>query len=327
VATGIVTTVRRQGIGSELKLGESSIPVKPTMRATQPAVRVNGLTKRFGALTVVDNLSFDVQPGEAVALWGPNGAGKTTLIKCLLGLFPFKGSAEIFGKRCGMQGKESRRLLGYVPQEVKLHSDQTLLECVRFYARLRRVAVARGVALLNEWGLGAAHDRAIRDLSGGMRQKLALVLALLSDPPVLLLDEPTSNLDLGAREEFGRLLARLKAAGKTLVFCTHRAGEILTLADRVVMLQAGKKVEEGSPLQLRHRLLKKSVLRLTVTPEFRQQTVAVLEQGGYCVRADGGEVWVDVPAGHKAELLALLQQAGVHLLDFDVESDRGFQGD
>jgi nitrous oxidase accessory protein len=320
-----VTGVGRWPVGLADRAARLIASVTPS--AATAAVRVAGLSKRFGKTTVVDNLSFDVLPGEAVALWGPNGAGKTTLIKCLLGLHRFTGSAAIHGHPCGPRGKESRRLLGYVPQEVKLHPDQTVLECARFYARLRRVPVARATELLAEWGLGGVQARAVRDLSGGMRQKLALVLALLSDPPVLLLDEPTSNLDVGTREEFGRLLARLKAAGKTLVFCTHRAGEILGLADRVVLLQAGRKVEEGSPDELRHRLLKPAVLRLAVTAETRPQVVRVLEAAGYVVRADGGEVWVDVPAGRKADALARLHQAGVPPLDFDVESHRGFQGD
>ncbi|HET6574399.1 MAG TPA: ABC transporter ATP-binding protein [Fimbriiglobus sp.] len=294
---------------------------------TPPAVRVAGLTKRFGAVAAVDGLSFEVRPGEAVALWGPNGAGKTTLLRCLLGLVPFEESAAVFGRPCGLRGKESRRLLGYVPQEVKLHPDQTVIESVRFYAKLRRVDPQRGVELLAGWGLADVHDRAVRHLSGGMRQKLALVLALLSDPPVLLLDEPTSNLDVATREEFGRLLARLKAAGKTLLFCTHRAGEIISLADRVVVIQAGKKVAEGTPDELRNRILRPAVLRLAVPAEYRQDAVKVLGNAGYSVRADGGELWVDVPAGRKAEPLALLQQAGVPLVDFDVESDRGFQGD
>ena len=118
-----------------------------------------------------------------------------------------------------------------------------------------------------------------------MRQKLALVLALLSNPPVLLLDEPTSNLDVGTREEFGRLLARLKANGKTLLFCTHRAGEILSLADRVVVLRSGKKAEEGSPEELRHRLLKPAVLRLTVLAGRREEAVGLLRAAGFRVLA------------------------------------------
>jgi ABC-type multidrug transport system ATPase subunit len=277
-------------------------------------------------VTAVDDLSFEIRPGEAVALWGPNGAGKTTLIRCLLGLIPFEGTATVLGLRCGLRGKAARRVLGYVPQEIKLHPDQTVAECVRFYTRLKRVDAARGAALLAEWGLRDAADRAVRHLSGGMRQKLALVLALLSNPPVLLLDEPTNNLDAATREEFGRLLAKLKADGKTLVFCTHRAGEIVTLADRVVVLEGGKKVADGSPSELRQRLLRPAVLRLAVMPDYRQRAVAVLEEHGYGVRADGGELWVDVPAGKKAGPLALMQQVGVPVVDFDVESDRGFTG-
>jgi nitrous oxidase accessory protein len=323
---GFVSLARWQGL-LPTAATPAAEPKAPPAAEAQAAVRVAGLTKRFGAVAAVDALSFEVRPGEAVALWGPNGAGKTTLLRCLLGLVPFEGSAAVFGRPCGLRGKESRRLLGYVPQEVKLHPDQTVIECVRFYAKLRRVDPRRGADLLAEWGLADVHDRAVRHLSGGMRQKLALVLALLSDPPVLLLDEPTSNLDVGTREEFGRLLARLKAAGKTLLFCTHRAGEIISLADRVVVIQSGKKAAEGTPEELRNRILRPAVLRLAVPAGYRQDAVKVLQTAGYPVRADGGEVWVDVPAGRKAEPLALLQEAGVPLVDFDVESDRGFQGD
>ncbi len=327
LAGGFVFAVRWQGLLPTPVAAPAAEPKKAPPVEAPPAVRVAGLTKRFGAVAAVDDLSFEVRPGEAVALWGPNGAGKTTLLRCLLGLVPFDGSASVHGRPCGLRGKESRRLLGYVPQEVKLHPDQTVLECVRFYAKLRRVAPQRGVELLAEWGLADVHDRAIRHLSGGMRQKLALVLALLSDPPVLLLDEPTSNLDVATREEFGRLLARLKAAGKTLLFCTHRAGEIISLADRVVVIQAGKKAAEGTPDELRHRILRPAVLRLAVPTYRREDAAAVLRVAGYSVRAGGGEVWVDVPAGHKAQPLALLQEVGIPLVDFDVESDRGFQGD
>jgi nitrous oxidase accessory protein len=324
---GLVCLARWQSLMPTATTPVAEPKAAPSAPEAPPAVRVTGLTKRFGAVAAVDGLSFEVRPGEAVALWGANGAGKTTLLRCLLGLVPFEGSAAVMGQPCGLRGKESRRRLGYVPQEVKLHPDQTVIECVGFYAKLRRVNPQRGVELLAEWGLGDVHDRAVRHLSGGMRQKLALVLALLSDPPVLLLDEPTSNLDVATREEFGRLLARLKAAGKTLLFCTHRAGEIISLADRVVVIQAGKKIAEGTPEELRNRILRPAVMRLAVPAEYRQDAVKVLGEAGYPVRADGGEVWVDVPAGRKAEPLTLLQAAGVPLVDFDVESDRGFQGD
>lgn len=297
----------------------------PLADTTAVAVRVARLSKRFGAHRVLTEVSFEIRAGEAVALWGANGAGKTTLIRCLLGLIPCEGECSVLGRPCGLAGKESRRLLGYVPQDVKIRGDHTVLGCLKFYAALRGVSVERGKELLAGWGLGDVHDRSLRQLSGGMLQKLALVLALLSDPPVLLLDEPTSNLDVAAREEFGRLLARLKAAGKTLVFCTHRPGEIMSLADRVVVLEGGQVVAQGTPQELGPRLLRPAVLRLTVAPDQRAAAVAALRESGFSARGDGGEVWLDVPAGRKSEAIGRLQAAGIRLYDFDIESDRGFQ--
>ncbi len=215
---------------------------KSNCEPSQPAIAVSGLTKRFRKVTAVDDLSFQVQHGEVVVLWGLNGAGKTTVIRCLLGL-----SAHVHGHVCHRGSKAARRLLGYVPQEVCLHADQTVLEAVSFYARLRRVDRRSALKLLADWGLKDAEHRAVGHLSGGMKQKLALVLALLSDPPVLLLDEPTSNLDAQSRYEFGKLLQQLKRDGKTLVFCSHRAAEVWRLADRVIVLEQGRKVAEGAP--------------------------------------------------------------------------------
>lgn len=314
--------------GQALQRDSAAAPSRSRPSARLPetvAIKVSGLSKRFGAVSVLRNVAFELRSGSAVALWGPNGSGKTTLMRCLLGLLPFEGECEVFGRRCGLRSKESRRLLGYVPQEVKLRADHTVIGCVRFYAALRAVPLQRGVQLLEEWGLSHVHGRQVRHLSGGMLQKLGLVLALLSDPPVLLLDEPTSNLDVATREEFGRLLARLKAAGKTLLFCTHRSGEILSLADRVIVLRDGAVAADGTPDELRDRLLRPAVLRLIVPAEQREAAVQTLQSGGFAARADGGEIWLDVPAGRKPEVIVLLNQADITVFDFDVESDRGVQ--
>src|SRR5262249_36898613 len=150
------------------------------------------------------------------------------------------------------------------PQEVRLHADQSVRETVRFYARLRRVAADRVDQLIDEWGLREFEHRQVRQLSGGMKQKLTLVVALLSDPPVLLLDEPPSNLDAQARREFGELLEHLKAAGKTLLFCTHRPSEVWKLADRVLVLSSGRKVAEGPPERVSEHLLEPAQLCLIV---------------------------------------------------------------
>ncbi|MHB1427057.1 MAG: nitrous oxide reductase family maturation protein NosD, partial [Gemmataceae bacterium] len=215
----------------------SSACLPVSLPSRQPAISVSGLTKRFGSVLAVADLSFEVGLGETVALWGPNGAGKTTILKCLLGLIPFEGTARVQGTVCGPRGKAARRLLGYVPQEIRLHPDQTVREAIDFYARLRKAPQTRVGELLAEWQLCDITERPVRHLSGGMKQKLALVIALLSDPPVMLLDEPTSNLDTRTRQELDELLERLKKAGKTLLFCSHRAGEIGRLADRVLILE------------------------------------------------------------------------------------------
>ncbi|HEY7428662.1 MAG TPA: ABC transporter ATP-binding protein, partial [Gemmataceae bacterium] len=288
---------------------------------SSPALVVSGLTKRFGSLLAVADLSFEMRLGECVALWGPNGAGKTTILKCLLGLVPFEGTAQVQGILCGPRGKAARRLLGYVPQEIRLHPDQTVRETVDFYRRLRKASRERAVQLLSEWQLRDAEEQQVRSLSGGMKQKLALVIALLSDPPVLLLDEPTSNLDPRTRQELGALLERLKKAGKTLLFCSHRAGEVWRLADRVLILERGRKVIDGTPEKLRRQLVKPAILSLTVPAERNAEAVSVLAAAGFHVCPQNAEVRVDVPAGRKLEPIELLSRAGVPVMDFDLEKD------
>jgi nitrous oxidase accessory protein len=286
-----------------------------------PAIAVEGLTKRFGKATAVDGLSFAARPGEAVALWGPNGAGKTTVLRCLLGLLPFQGALSVMGHPCGPRGRASRQQLGYVPQEVRLHADDAVRDTVRFYSQLRGVATDRGARLIDEWGLGGAGHRPVRHLSGGMKQKLALVVALLADPPILLLDEPTSNLDARTRREFADLLLRLKAAGKTLLFCTHRPSEVWKLADRVVVLDQGRKMAEGPPEEVRRHLTTAAHLGLAVASDQAEAAAATLAAAGFGVDRTGARLWVDVSDGHKVEAIQRLHGAGISVLDFDLESD------
>jgi nitrous oxidase accessory protein len=293
-----------------------------TANHSSPAISVDGLTKRFANVTAVDDLCFEIRPTEAVALWGPNGAGKTTVLRCLLGLLPFEGTAHVLGLPCGPRGRASRRLLGYVPQEVRLHADQTVGETIRFYARLRRVGSLRVKQLIDDWELGDVERRPVRNLSGGMKQKVALVIALLSDPPILLLDEPTSNLDARARREFSDLLETLKSAGKTLLFCTHRPSEVWRLADRVIVLERGRLLSMGPPERVREHLLEPAQLCLFVPIEESAAAAARLEEGGFDARRNGSRIWVDAAAGRRLEALELLGRAGIRILDFDLESER-----
>lgn len=222
---------------------------------TGKIIQVCELTRTFGDLKAVDNLSFDVQAGEAVALWGANGAGKTTALRCLLHLMPFSGEVTIAGKDVKREGKAARRLVGFVPQELSFHDDLTVAETLTFYARLKKVAHGHDFTpLLKRLELSSHVQKPVRSLSGGLKQRLALALALISDPPILILDEPTSNLDLRAREDFVRFLHDLRHEGKTLVFSSHRLEEVRAVADRVLLLESGRLALSGTPQALADQL-------------------------------------------------------------------------
>jgi ABC-type multidrug transport system ATPase subunit len=218
-------------------------------------IEVTNLTKRFGRFTAVEDLSFAVGTGEAIALWGANGAGKTTAVRCLLNLFPFEGEIAINGLDVRRAGKEVRRMIGFVPQELSFHDDMTVAETLIFYARLKKVPDGYDFEpLLDQVRLSPHVNKRVGELSGGLKQRLALAVALLADPPILILDEPTASLDIRAREEFLLLLRSLKYEGKTMIFSSHHLEEVTALADRVLLLEGGRLVVDAAPDQLERRL-------------------------------------------------------------------------
>lgn len=207
-------------------------------------IRVDSLTLSFGRTRVLRGVSFEVARGEAVALWGPNGAGKTTVIRAALGLLPFRGTITIDGVDVRRRGKTARSLVGYVPQELSFYDDLRAGEAVRLFGRLRRTPKARGIEALERVGLADQRRKRIGALSGGMKQRLALALALLADPPALILDEPTSNLDAQGRADMLDALVALRESGKTILFTSHRSEEMDQLAHRVLTIEQGRIVGE-----------------------------------------------------------------------------------
>lgn len=291
---------------------------------TQPApiISIDNLTKHFGKATAVARLSFDISSGETVALWGPNGAGKTTALRCLLGVLPFDGTITVDGNSSRTESKLVRQQIGYVPQEVRLHSDLTVQETMSFYGRLRRVCEDRWTALMIEWNLVEIADKRVGDLSGGMKQRLALAIALLSDPPILLLDEPTSNLDVHTRHEFWAALEDLKKAGKTLIFCTHRLDEIFRLADRVIVMDRGKKVVEGPPTHLNGYLSRDMVLHLSIPDPLHETASDLLEGQGFSTKCNGIKISVQVPHDRKAEPFRVLAESAIPINDFELTDNQ-----
>jgi ABC-type multidrug transport system ATPase subunit len=207
---------------------------------------VQNLTKKYGRLAVLDGVSFSLGPGSIVALLGANGAGKTTTFKCILGMTDFGGQIEVDGRSVARAGKAVRSLIGYLPQTPGFSDEDSCFEALRFLADLRGVPVARIGTLLEKVNLVAQRDVRVRELSGGMRQRLALAAALLSDPPLLLLDEPTANLDAQSRDELHELLVQLREEGRTIVLSTHFVEHVADLCDRVILLMNGR-VELDEP--------------------------------------------------------------------------------
>jgi len=300
------------------------IPI--AQKGNNPLIQVKQLTKRFKDLTVVDQLSFEIITGQAVALWGPNGAGKTTSLRCLIGLLPFDGEITVNGIDVRRQGKTVRKMVGFVPQELAFHDDLTVQETMKFYARLKGVPTPLETQIrpiLTRVDLSGHESKLIRELSGGLKQRLALGIALLAEPHILVLDEPTSNLDVHARDDFLELLLELKASGMTLIFSSHRLEEIATLADRVLLLENGKLIADCPPDELSAQTGWNVTLRVLLEGRDLKPALDTLIQHGFVASPNGKGIRVKVTPGQKGRPLSVLTQAGIQVEDFEIEQQNG----
>jgi ABC-type multidrug transport system ATPase subunit len=213
---------------------------------SSPVLEVQGLGKRYGKFTALDDVSFALQPGSITAILGPNGAGKTTTFKCILGVTGFDGSVTVDGYSSKKDGKKARGRIGYLPQTPAFNDGDTCTQLLAFLAELRGVDRARSRDLLDRVGLLEQKDIKIAHLSGGMQQRLALAAALLSDPPLLLLDEPTANLDATSREQLHTHVSQLRDEGRTVLISTHLVDNLGDLADRALVLRKGALLFDGT---------------------------------------------------------------------------------
>jgi ABC-2 type transport system ATP-binding protein len=233
--------------------------------AGQPALRVAGLRKRFGDVVAVDGLDLTVNAGECFGLLGPNGAGKTTTIEICEGLTPpDEGVVEVLGQRWDRDERALRERLGIQLQETKLAEKLTVEETVRlfrsFYARGREVDEVIGIVQLDE-----KRGARVGKLSGGQKQRLALACALVGDPELLFLDEPTTGLDPQSRRQLWDLITELKASGRSIVLTTHYMDEAERLCDRVAIVDHGRVIALGTPRELISGLGAEHVVEFTVT--------------------------------------------------------------
>lgn len=272
----------------------------------KPTVSVNTVTKKYGGkVEALRELSFTLHEGETVALVGHNGAGKTTLIKLLLGLIqPTSGTVQVLGENPAKGDFGVRRALGYLPESVSFHMALTGRETLAFYAKLKRVNSTSADKLFERVGLEkAAVDRPVKTYSKGMRQRLGLAQALLGSPKVLLLDEPTSGLDPALRRNFYNLVDELRAGGTTVLLSSHALGELEDRAGRVIIVNRGIRIADGTLDDLRRIASLPSRIRVRLK---KDATSNLLQETG-CYWADMGDGSQETEV-QPAERLALLHR-------------------
>jgi Cu-processing system ATP-binding protein len=216
-------------------------------------VTLAGVTKTYGRHRAVSDVALALRPGECVALAGHNGAGKSTLIKLMLGLIrPTHGRVSVLGEDpAAGAAARARREVGYLPEVIAFHPSMTGAETLAFYARLKRLPIARNAELLERVGIAKAASQRVGTYSKGMRQRLGLAQALLGAPKVLLLDEPTTGLDPALRQGFYEIVRELRRDGATILLSSHALAEIEGHVDRIVILNSGRKVADGTMSELR----------------------------------------------------------------------------
>jgi ABC-2 type transport system ATP-binding protein len=230
-------------------------------------IETDGLTKHFDDFIAVEDVSLTVHPGEVLALLGPNGAGKTTTVRMLTSiLIPTRGTARVAGYDVVTQAEQVRANVGVLTESHGLYLRMKGREYLDFFGRLYSMDEAKrrrqGEALAERFGLHAVLDRRIGEYSKGMRQKLALIRSMMHDPPVLLLDEPTSAMDPHSARQVRDAIRDLRKDGRTIILCTHNLPEAEELADRIAIIRRGRIIAQGTVLELKARLLGPPLLEL-----------------------------------------------------------------
>ena len=223
--------------------------------SAHPVILARGLVKSYGSVEAVRGIDLEVAPGRCIGLLGPNGAGKTTTMRMIMGLTTLSaGELLVFGVPVQALGRREKARIGLVPQDNNLDPDLSVRQNLEVYGRyfdLPAAAIARQVpALLAFMQLGDKIDQGVNQLSGGMKRRLVIARALISDPELVILDEPTTGLDPQARVLIWKQLLSLKREGRTLLLTTHYMDEAQRLCDRIVIIDGGRILDQGSPKEL-----------------------------------------------------------------------------
>ena len=285
-------------------------------------IEVNNLTKKFGSFTAVDNVSFNVRAGEVYGWLGPNGAGKTTTIRMLLGLLtPTSGEARVLGYNPATQTKSMQALVGYMSQLFTLYNDLTARENIRFYGQAyglsRKQLRQRQADILDMAGLTGRENTLTSNLSGGWKQRLALGCAIVHEPQVVFLDEPTAGVDPISRREFWGLIYAMAKKGVTVLVTTHYMDEA-ELCQRVGFISQGKLIALDTPDHLKQTQMRGHVLEINTDNADRAMRVLKAAQDTWRLPFEevalyGAQIHAVVPDAetYKAPIWALLNEEGI----------------
>jgi ABC-2 type transport system ATP-binding protein len=285
-----------------------------TPKTPESAVRCRGLIKRYADVVAVNGLDLEVRRGECFGLLGPNGAGKTTTIEILEGLTePDAGEVEILGSTWSRDGRELRERLGISLQETQLGEKLTVAETVRLFRSFYRQG-RDPEEVLARMSLEEKRDSRVGKLSGGQKQRLAVACALVGDPEVLFLDEPTTGLDPQSRLQLWRQITDFRAEGGTVLLTTHYMDEAERLCDRVAIVDRGQVIALGTPAELISSLHAANVIEFSSEPEIPEESLRSLP--GVAEPHRRGPLW-SLPVNTLAEtvpaLLALVERSGSRL--------------
>lgn len=289
-------------------------------------IEVENLTKRYGAFTAVDRIAFKTNPGEIVGLLGPNGAGKTTTMRMLTGFLPpTEGGARINGHDIDTDSIEARRAVGYMPERIPVYPDMSVRAYVTFWAQLRgiRRPAAQVDKVLKQVQLFDRRETLIRHLSKGMRQRLGLAQALVHDPPVIILDEPTIGIDPQQVIEVRETVRALRAK-HTVLLSTHILSEAEQVCDRVLIINKGQIVAQGNPGELREKLQGGTLLYVEIGGASSKEAKALLAAIPNVISAEKeGKGWrlkISPNADVRGEVSKRVMSAGCTLLEMRAET-------
>ncbi|HBB36244.1 MAG TPA: multidrug ABC transporter ATP-binding protein [Cyanobacteria bacterium UBA8803] len=269
------------------------------------ALKVYDLWKSYGERTVVQGVNFTLNPGEILGLLGPNGAGKTTTVGMLYGaIVPSRGFVQLGKNQVQARGRQVRTSMGIVTQEDNLDPDFNVLENLSFFAHhygiTGKAALQRAGELLAQVGLQDYARNRVDELSGGMKRRLVLARALINYPQIVFLDEPTTGLDPHARQDFWRLVSQLKQSGCGVLLTTHYMDEAQRLCDRLILLQNGKMIDQGTPAELIERTVGREVVEIEGIAEQILQKLAQQAKSWY--RPFGSSYLVGLPTDNPQPL-------------------------